>query len=153
MTNLAEISFPDQSRAGNSSETNSSRARKWTGLAVAMVLAAGCSATNTPAPPPAVPQTEGQCVVGVEPAMRLVTFSAQGGLDGGVTSVFFRSMPEVAPGDLVRLEQTGSAGPRVQRIEAASPRCAEVSAAAADHHAGHEDGTHEEGAKDAHSHH
>ena len=108
---------------------------------------------GTPVAPVPDLAMDAQCVVGVEPSMRLVTFSAQGSLDGGVTSVFFRSMPEVAPGDLVRLEQTAGAGPMVRRLEAASPRCAEVSDAAADHHAGHGDSAPETGTKDAHAHH
>jgi hypothetical protein len=152
----AESPSTTRSRPGYVSATGSLCAHRWewVGLALAMLLAGGCSALGTPAAPVPDPGTDAQCVVGVEPTMRLVTFSAPGSLAGGVTSVFFRSMPEVAPGDLVRLEQTAGAGPMVRRLEATSPRCTEVTGAAADHHAGHGDEGPETGAKqDAHAHH
>lgn len=96
---------------------------------------AGCSATSSQ---PATDADEIRCVVSVEPTMRLVTFAPKAGISGGVTSVFFRQLPDVNPGDLVRLGTgAGHGGPQVARIEAGAPDCEDVAQTAADAHKHH----------------
>lgn len=108
---------------------------RWSiGLVLVGLAAAGCAATTSK---PAGDENT-RCVVSIEPMMKMVTFAPASGLDGGVTSLFFKEMPAVAPGDLIRLDNSaGQGGPSLEKLEARSESCADVAQTAADHHKGH----------------
>lgn len=110
--------------------------RVWTLSLSIAIAAAGCAAISSK---PSEAAADQKCVVSTEPTMRMVTLAPPGGLDSGVTSLFFKAMPEVHPGDLVSVDNTaGQGGPKLDRIEPSAKACADVAQTAADHHKHHD---------------
>ncbi len=104
-------------------------------VVVGLLGLGGCAAK---ASQPGEGRVDEKCVVSVESTMKMVTFAAPEGLDDGVTSLFFAQMPDVGPGDLVRVDNSaGQGGARLIRVEAHAKSCAEVAQTAGDHHKHH----------------
>ncbi len=109
--------------------------RRLASTALATITIGGCAATSDQ---PATTTSDQMCVVSIEPQMKMVTFAAPPGLDGGVTSLFFSALPDVHPGDLVRVDNSaGHGGPKIDRVAAAADACADVAQTAADAHKHH----------------
>ena len=105
-------------------------------LVVSTLLVAGCAASSSS---PGTQAADEKCVVSIEPGMKMVTLAAPSGLEGGVTSLFFATMPEVHPGDLVRIDnRPGNGGPRLDRLEPHAHACSDVAQTASDHHKHHQ---------------
>jgi len=109
-----------------------------TGAVAIGTLAALAGYAASSSQPPAADTGRVRCVVAVEPQIRMVSFAPQSGVDGGVTSIFFASLPSVAPGDLVRLSAgSGQGGPRVSTLEEKAESCTKLAKAIAGHHSRH----------------
>ena len=123
----------------NQAKPGSRRGSAGLSLLVAALLCSSCATTVTRSQPD---DEDLRCIVGVEPAMRMVTFAPPAGLDRGVTSLFFRTMPDVEPGDLVQVRPGGNGeDTRLERREAQAGACRAVLDTATSHHGpGHSGG-------------
>lgn len=105
-------------------------------ILISAVALAGCAAHSGT---PAAEEASQRCVVSTEPGMKMVTLAEPAGLAAGVTSLFFATMPDVHPGDLVRVDNSaGNGGPEIERIEASSEACRAVTQTAEDTHKHHQ---------------
>ena len=78
------------------------------------------------------------CVLSVEPQMHLLSLAAPDATDGATISLFLEVAPSVKAGDLIRLSRNEGAGAKVELIEHAAKKCADLAKKAASHHGQHQ---------------